>query len=69
MECWLGATAKHRGSAELISDARQIFDMIENSLVLQRLWEGYQRKFSYAEGIMWLDVLKCIEQLYVLVCH
>ena len=65
----LGATAKRRGSVELISDARQVFDTIENSLVLQRLWEGYQKKFSYAEGIMWSDVLKCIEQLYVLVFH
>ncbi len=62
----LEATAKQRGSMELISDAQEVFETIEHSLILQRLWVGYQRKFSYAEDIMWTDIIKSVHKLYVL---
>ncbi len=31
---------------------------------MERLWENYRRKFEYAEGISWDDVMGSVEMLY-----
>ena len=62
----LEATAIKRGSLELMSEARGVFETIEHSQILQQLWEVYQRKFPYAEGIMWADIIESVQSLYFL---
>lgn len=31
---------------------------------MERLWENYRRKFEYAEGISWDEVMGSVEMLY-----
>lgn len=47
----LDATAKKRGSADVIKDYLRIMETIEKSEVMQRQWKNYQKDFEYAVGI------------------
>ena len=46
----LVATARKRGTLEQINsgDIREIFDEIESSPVMKKLWITYQKNYSYA---------------------
>lgn len=52
----LDATAKKRGSADVIKDYRKIMETVEKSVVMQRQWKDYQKDFKYAVGIELADV-------------
>lgn len=52
----LEATAKHRGSTELIFDVEGILKKISESYELKDMWEKYQKKFAYASDISYEDV-------------
>ncbi len=47
----LDATAKKRGSTEVIKDYRKIINTVRNSEVMLRQWENYRKDFEYADGI------------------
>lgn len=47
----LEATAKKRGSAEVIKEYRKIMNAVRNSDIMIRQWEKYRKDFEYAEGI------------------
>lgn len=38
----------------------------ENDSVMQKLWEAYRKKFSYASDLEWDVIMKAIRRLYVL---
>lgn len=59
----LEATAKHRGSTELISDVEGILKQISESYELKDMWEKYQKKFAYASDISYEDVLVVLRKL------
>ena len=42
------ATAHKRGSEKYLNQAEEVFDEVENDSVMQKLWEAYRKKFSYA---------------------
>lgn len=58
------ATSKKRNSIQLIAEGNRILKEIEDSEVMQELWKGYQKKFSYAEDISWERVMVSIEKLF-----
>ena len=64
----LEATAIKRGSLELMSEAREVFETIEHSSILQQLWINYQDKFSYAKDVAWGDVVESVIKWYTLYC-
>lgn len=60
------ATAHKRGSEKYLNQAEEVFDEVENDSVMQKLWEAYRKKFSYASGLEWDVIMKAIRRLYVL---
>ena len=59
----LEATAKHRGSTELISDVEGILKQISESNEVKDMWTKYQKKFAYASEISYEDVLAVLGKL------
>ncbi len=47
----LQATAHKRGSEQKLPQAGEVFDEVEDSPVMQKLWEAYRKKFSYASDL------------------
>ena len=60
------ATAHKRGSEKYLNRAEEVFDEVENDSVMQKLWEAYRKKFSYASDLEWNVIMKAIRRLYVL---
>ena len=60
------ATAHKRGSEKYLNRAEEVFDEVENDSVMQKLWEAYRKKFSYASDFEWNVIMKAIRRLYVL---
>lgn len=60
------ATAHKRGSEKYLNQAEEVFDEVENDSVMQKLWETYRKKFSYASDLEWDVIMKAIRRLYVL---
>lgn len=62
----LTATARKRGTEKYLTDAPVVFDEVEADVNMKRLWQAYQRKFSYAEELSWHTVTNTIRRLYEL---
>lgn len=60
----LQATAKKRGTERYLSDAADILNEVQNDPNMQKLWNAYQKKFSYAEDISWDMVMESIKELH-----
>ncbi len=60
----LANTAYHRGTNGLIDSADLIFQSIESSPEMSGLWESYQKKFDYARGPVWEDVVRAARTLF-----
>jgi hypothetical protein len=52
-----------RGSSDVVSNIDLILDEVESSRDLADLWGKYQRKFDYATGIGWNDVMRAVREL------
>ena len=62
----LTATARKRGTEKYLTDAPVVLDEVEADVNMKRLWQAYQRKFSYAEELSWHTVTNTIRRLYEL---
>lgn len=62
----LSATSAHRGTTEKVSNVSEIVKSIEESPMLKKQWEKYQREYSYAKDISFDDLTKSIKDL---ICH
>lgn len=60
----LQATAHKRGSEQKLLQAGEVFDEVEDSPVMQKLWEAYRKKFSYAFDLEWSVTMGAIRSLY-----
>ncbi len=62
----LVATAGKRGTLEQITsrDTGEVFDEIELSPIMEKLWKSYQKKYFYAADISWHTVIKSTRLLY-----
>ncbi|MDO4552633.1 MAG: nucleotidyl transferase AbiEii/AbiGii toxin family protein [Bacillota bacterium] len=59
----LAATAEHRGSAGKIADVDMILSLISDSDDLKDMWSKYQKKFVYAEGISYEQIITVLREL------
>ena len=60
------ATAKKRGTERHLAEAVDILNEVESSPVMQKLWESYRRKFSYAADLEWSIIMRAVRSLYAL---
>ena len=60
------ATAKKRGTERHLAEAVDILNEVESSPVMQKLWESYRRKFSYAADLEWNIIMRAVRSLYAL---
>jgi len=59
----LTETTIHRGTATLMNNWQNVLAQIENSKEIKALWDAYQNKFDYANGIGVEDVFKIIRTI------
>jgi predicted nucleotidyltransferase component of viral defense system len=59
----LDATARKRGSVNVIKNYGEIMEIVEKSEVMQRQWKNYQKDFEYAVGIKFMDVCEVVVDL------
>lgn len=62
------ATATKRGRLEEMKDATTIFDEVEKSPVMGKLWQSYQNNYSYAADLSWHTVVDSVRALYAAGC-
>ena len=62
----LWATAHKRGTERHLAETAEVFEEVENSSVMQKLWESYRRKFSYAADLEWSIIMGSVRSLYAL---
>ncbi len=60
----LAATATKRGTLEQMKDAAAVFDEVEDSPVMEKLWQSYQKNYSYAADLSWHTVMDSVRALY-----
>ena len=60
------ATAKKRGTERHLAEAMDVLNEVESSPVMQKLWESYRRKFSYAAALEWSIIMVAVRSLYAL---
>ena len=60
------ATAKKRGTERHLTEAEDVLNEVESSPVMQKLWESYRRKFSYAADLEWNIIMGPVRSLYAL---
>ena len=61
------ATAKKRGTLEQMKDAAAVFDEVEGSPVMEKLWQSYQKNYPYASDLSWHTVMDSVRALYRIV--
>lgn len=60
------ATARKRETEAHLTEAKEVFDEVEDSPAMQQLWIAYRKKFSYAADLEWNIVMKAVRKLYSL---
>lgn len=60
----LAATAKKRGTLTQMKEVEAVFDEVEQSSVMEKLWAAYQRNYSYAADLSWHTVMDSVRALY-----
>ena len=60
------ATAKKRGTERHLAEAVDVLNEVESSPVMQKLWESYRKKFSYAADLEWSIIMGAVRSLYAL---
>ena len=58
------ATAEKRGTIQYLSEAAEVFDEVETSPEMEKLWTAYTKKFSYASDLTWHEVMASVRSLY-----
>lgn len=60
----LAATAKKRGTLLQMQEAEAVFDEVKESPVMEKLWQSYQKNYSYAADLSWHTVMDSVRALY-----
>lgn len=60
----LAATCEKRNSVAIIANGETILKEINESDDMQKLWKRYQKKYSYADDILWEEIVEAITKLY-----
>ena len=59
----LNATAKKRGTLEVLKSYCRIMDTVKNSEIMRKQWKNYQKDFEYAMDIAFEDVCDAVVQI------
>ena len=59
----LQATAKHRGSLEILRNVDVILTRLETSEDMRQQWARYQRQFPYAAQIEYVALIDCLRRI------
>ena len=59
------ATCRKRDSMKLIESGNAIIDNIYDDSSLNRLWQAYQKKYSYATDLPYDKVVNAVKDLYI----
>lgn len=59
------ATAKKRGTFIQMKDAAAVFDEIEQSSTMEKLWNSYQKKYPYVSELSWYMVMSSVRALFL----
>lgn len=59
----LYATANHRGTLQQIADIPTILQNIEESPELKTMWDKYRKRFTYAAGIEYKQIINVLKKL------
>lgn len=62
----LQATACKRGTECHLDEVEGILNEVEDSPIMCRLWTAYQKKFTYAANVDWIDVMTAIREVCIL---
>jgi predicted nucleotidyltransferase component of viral defense system len=57
-------TSRKRGSEEAVLSAMDRFNDIASSTTMRVLWTAYQRKFEFAKGYSWDEVVASVKDLF-----
>ena len=60
----LEATAVHRGSSDQITNKTGIINKLSENEDLIQIWEKYRKKFSYASGIQYSDIMDVLIKMF-----
>jgi len=58
------ATCKKRNSEALLDTDGNILEIIQQDANMEKLWEAYKRKYRYASGIAYHDVMTAVNELW-----
>lgn len=61
----LYATARKRGSVQLLSEAEEVLVELLNSTYMKYLWERYRNKFQYASDLPWDAAMDAVRSLCI----
>lgn len=64
LQAAFAATAKKRGTFAHLKEAPEIFDEVEQSPVMEKLWLAYQKNYSYAADFSWYMIMDSVRALY-----
>ncbi len=59
----LAATARKRGTSQLMDNAEKVLTVLHDDKEMQALWDNYRGKFNYAADVSWNMVLRSVRQL------
>ncbi len=60
----LAKTAEKRESSIYLQDGSGVISEIQDSEIMEKLWESYCKKFSYAKGLSWDTVMSSARTLF-----
>ena len=61
----LERTAKKRGNLNLLENAESVLKVVKSDEDMKRLWNIYQKKFKYAGGYTWDEVIHSVRELSI----
>lgn len=63
MKLALLATARKRGSTEILMRYHQVINMVRNSKVMHEQWLNYQKDFEFAEDVEFEETCNAVEHI------
>ncbi len=64
MRC--GPLPTNAGQNNILQKLPKFLNEVENSPVMQKLWESYRKKFFYAADLEWSIIMGAVRSLYAL---
>lgn len=57
------STAENRNTLEIIKDCLKVIEQLENSNIMKKHWERYQKNNFYAQDIKYQDLIESLKQI------